>query len=311
MNAFFALVLFVSAPADADTFARVEQGVPTRISIGPGDFGQMPEAVAQSRIIASARLGILADTANLFGTISAEAQLRATYRLIDRLWVAAGLSVFELRNVINASVSPTAVGLGPLTTSVHVMAYRGARTSVAPYARILWPTSTAYNFARPFGIEVGVSDLYELHPMLSLIGGVSLPLSLTGLGGRVLTTFTPTIAAELALHPWKWFELLGGAEVRFGVDRAGAFEYFAPKFALRFYPVSGLIFELRGMLPMGGIERTDYVFGGGLGWALDRPAMPSSARGNANPVATPIVKQLPAEAPASMPAEPSTEPIPN
>ncbi len=271
MTVFFVLALLVSASAETDAFARVEQGAPTRISIGPGDFGQMPEAVAQSRIIASTRLGILADTTSLFGTISAEAQLRATYRLIGRLWLSAGLSVFELRNVINASVSPTAVGLGPLTTGVHVVVFRTARTSIAPYARILWPTSTAYQFARPFGIEVGVASLYEVHRMLSLIGGISLPLSLTGLSARIQSTFTPTIGAELALHPWKWFDLLGGVEARFGVDRAGALEYLAPKFALRFYPVSGLIFELRGMLPMAGLERSDYVFGGGLGWALDRP----------------------------------------
>jgi len=293
------LIASLLLTAEPDFDDRVERDAPTRISVGLSDFGQMPEARSATRLLVGGRALLLVDNPNLFGTISVDVNLRATFAITDRVWVSAGLAAFEMRNVINASIAPTQLGLGALTTAVHLDAVKSSRLSISPYVKLLWPTASNYNFARPFGFEVGVSSAYELHRMLSILGGLMLPTLVTGLGDRTNTTLTPALAVELALHPWRWFDLLAGVEMRLGLDPKSAFEYVAPKFALRFYPVSGFLVELKGMLPLGGIERTDYVFGGAIGWVFDKPKP-------APPRVVVLPMSMPTSEPASQPASIAT-----
>jgi hypothetical protein len=282
------LVLALSASEGDDD--RVEVGAPTRLSLGMGELGEQPEATPQSRIYGGARAMIINDRSDLFGTIAIAARVHGGYVLLPKLWLSFGLEAFEMRNVINASITQTQYALGPLTTAAHWNVYRSDVFSIAPYFRVLWPTSTAYVNARPWALEVGASMSYEIHRVLSWLAGVMLPLELTGLGSRVYSRFTPLVAMELALHPARWVDLLAGIEIKFGTDAAGGLEYFAPKAAFRFYPIKGFFVDLKAMFPLLGLERNDFVFGASLGWAFDdRPRLSA-------------VASLPTSVPASVPA---------
>src|SRR5689334_19785288 len=94
------IALFLASPLESD---RLEVGAPTRISIGPGDFGQQPEATPQNRFLATGRLALLIDTPNLFGAIGADAQLRGSWNFAPSWWATFNLSAIEFRQVINAS----------------------------------------------------------------------------------------------------------------------------------------------------------------------------------------------------------------
>ncbi|MCC6809819.1 MAG: hypothetical protein IT381_20485 [Deltaproteobacteria bacterium] len=300
-----ALLLLLSFASASVAFAddRPEVGAPTRLSLGLGELGEQPEAVPASRVLASAKAALLVDRPDFFGTIAISARIRGSYVLAETLWLSFGIEAFEMRNVINASVVQTQYALGPMTTGVHWNVLRTPSFSLSPYLRILWPTSTAYTFARPFGLELGASASYEIHRMLSWISGLMLPLELVGLGARMHARFFPTLATELAFHPARWFDLLAGIEIKFGTDPSAGVEYFAPKAALRFYPAKGFVFDIKGMFPMLGLERNDYVLSGSIGWVFDAtlPAAPASAP--MAPAPLPV-----APAPAATPEEPTTLP---
>src|SRR4051812_35459456 len=93
---------------------RTEVGAPTRISVGPGDFGQQPEATPQHRVLVLARAALLVDTPNLFGTIGADFQMRGSWHFAPYWWATFNLSAIEYRNVINASITASSLALGPL-----------------------------------------------------------------------------------------------------------------------------------------------------------------------------------------------------
>lgn len=295
------VLFFATAPAFA--FDRAEIGAPTRLTLGPGELGEQPESAPGTRVLASAKASLLVDTPNLFGAIGLGARLHGSYAMNELFWLSFGVEAVEMRNVINASVTKTQLALGPLTTGFHVAAINTPNHTLAPYLRVMWPTSTAFENARQWGLELGLSQSVEVHEMLSWLSGLMLPLELTGLGGRTWARFTPTLATELAFHPRRWVDLLVGIEIKLGSDPAGVFEYFAPKAAFRFYPVKGLLVELKAMLPLFGLERTDYVFSFGLGWVFEpAPAASSRENGPATDPALHVSPETPATAPSSAPA---------
>jgi hypothetical protein len=297
-----ALLLLLPLVARADEIDRPESGAPTRLTLGPGELGEQPESIPATRLLGQAKATLLIDTPNLFGSIGVFARVHGSYVVHEKVWLSLGIEALEMRDVINASVTQTQLALGPMTTGVHVSALRTKSFSLAPYLRVMWPTSTAYQYARGWGLEVGMSESYEIHPMLSWLAGLMLPLQLTGLGGRTLAVFQPTLATELALHPKRWVDLLVGIELKFGTDPAGAVQYFAPKAAFRFYPVGGFLVELKGMLPVLGVERTHYVFALGLGWIFGQPQPAAASEPATEPASSVPAVPTSAPAPESQPA---------
>jgi hypothetical protein len=242
------------------------QGAPIALTLGLADFGATPPSCASTGVALEARGSALIDTPDFYGALTAEAVLTGTFALGEATWVSAAVSALRYRFVQNASVVGTELGLGPTSVGLHRVMLRGARWRVAPYGRLLLPTETGRHFSLQLGLEAGASGSFEPMPGLSLGGGLSLPVTAVVLGERTLWQLAPRASLDATYAPWRWLELAGGAELRLALE--GGLDFVAPKVAVRLYPWRTLHVQLAGMMPLAGLERTDFrgSLGVGASW---------------------------------------------
>jgi hypothetical protein len=240
------------------------QGAPIALTLGPADFGATPPTCVSTGVALEGRGTALIDTPDFYGALSAEAVLAGSFALGEATWVSAAVNVLRYRFVQNASVVGTHLGVGPTSVGLHRVMLRGERWRVAPYARLLLPTETGRNFSVQLGLEPGASASFEPLPGLSLGGGLSLPVTVVVLGERTLWQLAPRASLDAAYAPWRWLELAVGAELRLALE-GGGLDFVAPKVAVRLYPWRTLHVQLAGMMPLVGLERTDFRGSLGLG----------------------------------------------
>ncbi len=100
------LLLSLSLVSVAHAADRPEIGVPTRLTLGPGELGEQPEAVAASRLLLGAKLSLLIDSPDLSGAIGLGVRVHGSYVVHDRVWVAAGIEAFELSGLFGHITLP-------------------------------------------------------------------------------------------------------------------------------------------------------------------------------------------------------------
>ncbi len=273
--AWLALVLGAAAahadPCDRD---RMPPPSPVTLSLGPADFASTPAVCGRNAGRLEGRAGLLIDRPDFYGAIDLGLVAAASVAYGRNLWFDATIGFVQYQQAINATIVADQVDLGPATIGVHRTTFRRERWVETPFVRLLLPTDTAYRYAARTGIEVGTADLFAIVPQLTAAVGLSLPLSVTVLGARASWLFTPRLSVDVAYAPAHWVEVAAGIEARLGTDAAGLLEFLAPKIAWRFYPYRGLAAQFTLMLPMAGLERTDYRIALSLGWVQERRTDP-------------------------------------
>lgn len=234
---------------------RRERFVPIRLSLGPADFGQLPELEGTSRLLVTQKFGALIATQDLFGALALETQLRGTATLHHRVWVDLVIPLVVYQQVINATLTASKLSFGNVSASGHFLLHENQRERVTVFARALLPTSTEYRLAQRTGFEIGIAAGVAPRPWLTVMTGLQAPTVFTVLGGRVQGKLMPTLSLDAAFHVCSGFHAVIGSELRLAISTLTTFEHFAPKVALRFYPVAGFLIELKGMYVVAGAER--------------------------------------------------------
>jgi hypothetical protein len=257
--AFTAALALAPSLAVAQPCARERAGVPLPIAlgVGPADFGTTPSPCGDARIGLDLRGGAIIDTADFYGALGAEAVLSGTVPLTSRMWLSGAFTALRYRFVQNATLIATDLGLGPSDVGFHVALITRDDLRVSTYLRVLLPTETPTQYALRTGFEAGAAALYKPHRRVSLLGGVSVPVEMSFLGGRGLAYGSVRASVDAALLVATWFEPALGVELRVGNDPAGPLDYVAPRFSLRAHLSRRVMLHLTGMAPLAGLERTN------------------------------------------------------
>lgn len=251
-------LLLAPALAHAQRCDRGRAGVPTPIplTLGPSDFGVTPAPCGDPRVSLDLRGSVLIDEPDFYGALGADAVLSGTVPLTRRVWLSGAFTAFRYRFAQNATLLGTDMGLGPSDLGAHVGLVDRADLKVSTYVRVLLPTETPTQHAARTGFEVGGALMWS-RQRLSLLAGLSVPVQLDVIGSRARTDFSVRGSLDAALLVGTWFEPVLGVELRVGGDPDGALAYIAPRLALRAHLGRRVALQLAGIVPLGGIERTN------------------------------------------------------
>lgn len=265
----FVLALALSLSPAVSSAQRCSRGragapLPIALTMGPADFGTTPVPCSDPRVGLDVRGAALIDEPDFYGALGAEAVLSGTVPLTRRLWLTGALTALRYRFVQNATLIATDMGLGPSDVGLHVGIITEERLRVSTYVRVLLPTETPTQYALRSGVEAGVAALWTPHRRVNLLGGLSVPVEMSFLGGHGLAYGSVRASIDATTLISTWFEPVLGVEVRVGNDPGGALEYVAPRLSLRAHTGRGVMLHLTAMAPLGGIERTLARFSLGL-----------------------------------------------
>jgi len=226
---------------------------------GPGgtDFGQVAEACPGNDLFLRLRAEVLVDSDDFYGAITAGATLRARWQFRPLWTLSAAFDPATLRYPINAVIKSTGVGVGPATVGVQRSFFLLERTAVAAYARLLLPWDSARHNSARFGGEVGGSAQYWLCPCGGLRAGISLPATLTVIGGGGHTIFAPSALLAGVYSPRPWVAFSAGAVGRVQAAPNPALQAVAARAEARLENRCGWHVALAGDVPVAGDDRTD------------------------------------------------------
>jgi hypothetical protein len=251
--------LLLPSLATAQRCSRGRAGVllPIQLTVGVSDFGVTPSTCSDLRIALDVRAGAIIDTADFYGALGGEAVISATLPLGQRIWITAGVTPVRFRFAQNATLVATGLSVGASDVALNVGLLARTDLRLSTYLRVLVPTETGMQYAVRTGIEPGLSLAWRPNTRWSLLGGFSLPIEFSFLGGRGTSYGSARTSIDGAVLISTWFEPLLGIEARIGNDPDGAIEYIAPRFSLRFHLGRGVMVHLSGLAPLLGIERTN------------------------------------------------------
>jgi hypothetical protein len=251
----------------ARSAASACEGRPVRVPVlGAADMGVLPEACEATEISLENRGAVLVATDDLYGSVQAGFGLRGRLIVAERTWLSLWAPGFEYRFVANATVEADRASLGGSVLGAHHRIPLGARTSLAPFARILLPTETGFERATRWGFEDGVAVTTQIHERIEIVGGYAMTLTSTVNGGRTLSVLTHTFATDAVWRPGRVFGLAAGVGSRFVLADPRPLESLDPRLAFRFYPGRGFFVFLGGMLPLFGRDRTNVAAALSIGW---------------------------------------------
>jgi len=200
-----------------------------------------------------------------YGSLYAGGALRFRMAHPDGPWLSLWMPGVEYRYVANATVVGDGSEMSAGSLSGHFPIELGPSTQLAPFARVLLPTETAYQRATRFGFDAGTSGVWRLHRVFEATAGVSLPLLLTVNRPSTHVVFVPAAGADALFEPWRFFSIGAGAVVRLRAGNDPGFEAFEPRATLRFYAGPALL-DIAGATPILGQDRSDLLLSAGLGW---------------------------------------------
>ena len=264
----FTLALLIAAPAAAAPcdFVQPEAGAPTRVPLGPSALGTIPEACAANEAAVQAYLAALIASDDFYGYLHLVVAPRVRLVLPGGPWVSAMLPGFSYWFAANATVEADQVELDAGALGLHLPLPVTERLQLAPYVRLLVPSSAGYANATRYGFDHGVASVLRLTSNVELAGGFGFPAVITANGTTLHVTSLPGAAGDVVWAPWSWLGLVGGlgARARLGPDRG--FAAIDLRSAIRAYVLGGLRFELGALLPIGGSDRTDVIAALSVGW---------------------------------------------
>lgn len=256
------------ASAQRCSRGRAGTPMPVGLTIGAADFGNTPSPCADLRIALDLRATALIDTPDFYGMISGETVLSANLPVAGRFWLSGAWSFLRLGFVQNATLIANELAVGAATVGGHVGLIARDNLRVAAYLRVLLPTDSDAHFSARTGLEPGLTALWRPHRRVSLLGGFSVPVVFSVLGGRGDALSTARASVDVSVLIGTWFEPSLGVELRVGNDPNGALEYVAPRLALRAHLGRGVGIHLSAMAPLGGVERVNAraALGVWVGW---------------------------------------------
>ncbi len=254
-----ASLLLAPSVASAERCSRGRAGAPLPIALtmGPADFGTTPSPCSDARISLDLRATALIDTDDFYGALGADAVISGTVPLTSRLWLSGALTAVRYRYAQNATLVASDMGLGPTDLGFHVGVITRDDLRVSTYLRVLLPTETPTQYALRSGFEAGLAAMWRPRARLSLLGGASVPVEISFLGGHGIAYGSVRASLDATYLIGTWFEPVLGLEARIGNDPDGALEYVAPRLSLRAHLGRSVGIHLTGMAPLGGIERTN------------------------------------------------------
>lgn len=273
-----ASAVLLSAPLAPTASARVcdtgraMPGESIRTPLLAGDLGVVPTACATSAVGLDVSLRLTIAVEDFYGGVAINATPRGRVAFTDRFWVSTSLIGVDYQLAVNATLNGTALGSGAMTVGAHYAMFQHDRLQIAPYIRVMLPTESWHATALRTGLELGAAFVIELHEEagLELVGGASLPLLTTVLGGRQTHQFAPTLTVDLVWEPTPWFAAVAGLALRTVPASNEPFESLDPRLALRFFPTGGLWIQLGAALPLAGRDRTTAAAGLNVGWTFSR-----------------------------------------
>jgi hypothetical protein len=242
------------------------QGTPVRVPLGPADLGVLPEACEANEVSLETHAALLVATGDLYGNLQAGVGVRGRLVVAERTWISVWSPSLEYRFVANATIESERASLGGTVVGVHHRLPIGARTSVAPFLRLLLPTETGFVRASRWGFEHGVSGTTRLRERLDAVFGLAFPFVSVVNGGKSLSVLGETATVDVVYRPWSTFALAAGAAARFSLADAEPLQAIEPHLAFRVYPYRGLFIVLGAALPVSGRDRTDLGLALSLGY---------------------------------------------
>jgi hypothetical protein len=240
---------------------RVGDAMPIRLPMGDAaDFGSAQEACPRTSLALEPRASVLVASKDFYGRLYANASLRGTFVLSDRIWLSIFAPGLEYRFVANATIEQSRTSLGGAALGGHWSVRQWGNSALALSVRALVPTETVFRNATRFGFEPGLALTHVWNPRFELNGNLAFSTLFTAQSyGSLLSSLSPTASADLTYRPGRAFGLAGGANLRM-LDALDL------RAQVRFYPVSRLAIALGAAFPVHGRDRTNVVAGLSLAW---------------------------------------------
>ena len=234
---------------------------------GPADFGAIPEACPASDVALRARGALLvaAGIPDFFGSILADAMLRARRPIGAQGWLTLAVDVVDFRYVNNGGLASTGWSFGPATVGYDRSVYTTATTTTAAYARVLLPLDTARQNGAETGLELGGAA--RARPGTSAIAdsGLALTAPLDITAGQLHGRLEPVMLAEVWVPVRPAVALGAGAGAKLELAPTPTFITAVPRLSGRFRLAHRFWMALLLELPLVGTDRTDFIgslFGG-------------------------------------------------
>jgi hypothetical protein len=253
-----ALVLGVAPGARAQPCAGLVDAGPLLAGPGATDFGQVAEACPGTDLFLRGRGELVIDQVDLYGVITAAGTLRGRWALSSRWLLSAAIDPATMRHPINSVISSTAIDVGPATVGVQ-RSFAWQRTALGVYGRALLPLDSARHQGSRLGAELGATVARHLRKRWSARAGLSLPATLTLIGGVGHYSFSPGALAEAAFAPRPWVAFSLGAATRMQLRPWATVLAVAARPAARLQTRGGWHVALASDLPFAGSDRTDLT----------------------------------------------------
>jgi hypothetical protein len=234
---------------------------------GPADFGAIPEACPGFDVTLRARAALLvaAGMPDYFGSILADAMLRARRPVGARGWLTLAVDAIDYRYVNNGGLASTGFAFGPATVGYDRSVLTTAATTTAAYVRALLPLDTARQNGVETGLEVGASVRARLGTGAIADGGLALTAPLDIIGGELHGRLEPVLLAEVWVPLRPTVALGAGAGAKLELGPTPAFITAVPRLSGRLTLAHRIWLALLLELPVVGTDRTDFIgslFGG-------------------------------------------------
>jgi hypothetical protein len=240
---------------------RVGDATPIRLSMGDAaDFGAAQEACPRTSLSLEPRASVLVAADDFYGRLYANASLRGTFVLTERVWLSVFAPGVDYRFVANATIEQSRTSLGAGAVGGHWSVRQWDHTALALSVRALVPTETVFRNATRFGFEPGLALTHVWNPRFELNGNLAFPTLFTAQSyGSLVSGMSPSASADMTYRPGRAFGIAGGANLRM-------LDAFDLRAQVRFYPVSRLVIALGAAFPVHGRDRTNVVTGLTVAW---------------------------------------------
>jgi hypothetical protein len=241
---------------------------PIVIGFFEGDLGTGHRACPRSELTAWGRAGAVIDPPGFYGSVDASLLVGGSWAIRQRGQLEATLELLHYQLVRNASLASESFSLGFLTVGGSAMVLDRAGVALTPYARLLFPTSTAEVHARTMGAEGGLALQWRPRRVVALhhVFAGDVTGSVSAAPGFVRGGALLLVGVEYM--PVGWFELVFDIDSHFGARAAVDRVALAP--ALRFRPIAGLGIEVAATAPVAGAERRVAMIAVRLRWEFGR-----------------------------------------
>jgi hypothetical protein len=271
-------VLFLAGPAVRSARAQ-DACAGARSGLLPGgttpaDFATVADPCGASDLTVRARGAFLIapEMPDYYGSIIADAMMRARRRITARSWLSFGLDLVTYRYVNNGGLASQGASFGPPTLGYHRTLYADGRRAVAGYARALLPLDSARFHGVETGLELGAGLRQALGshvapPRFVLLAGLSAALPVDIVAGQAHGRVEPGAAVELWFAAGTRLDLFGGGITRFAIAPEPAFITAVPRAGARLALSQRVWTSVLVELPVVGRDRTDLVASLFLGYS--------------------------------------------